>query len=523
MKKIILSAAMLLVAGAALLTSCSKEEGQVFNLSIADHSKTTLGENHRTNWQDGDVIYVNGNNALTVTTDGASAHAYSQNDITIDPVNNQYFAFYGGSRTETPVCNVTESAQSFTFTAPTQFDYSAVNLHSPMAGIGAAGNHVTILFHNLFTMLEFEVPIANATSGYDIIITETDDVNNQPLSGTFTTTYEDGEWNTECTDNAGYSLTVHKNSGETRVCIPIPAGAHNLDIYINAGYKAHMVQNYSFKPGYYYNVTTKKDLPQEVIPWPFPYDDSTVFFFGKGNLCYHETENPSWRLETNQWDTTNYVANVPNHRQTSQVVWQIADSLNPTSLNNGGAVTGLAASQAYARLIDAEHLLNWVLPTRDHWSFALGTAPGMTPRWAYCRISYTNKGSQKTANGLIIVPSGADISGTGITLAQTYSNWTSAPLITSTQFETLERQGCIFLPAFGMVKHQGNTGVYQNDGNGYYRTADALNPGSGSKTYVLYFTPTAAPTFNGNTQYGEGIAVRLLYIEIEHSTSSSSK
>lgn len=531
MKKNLLFAAVLLVAGVSVFTSCKKEEGQIFRLTIANPDKTSLGANHETQWQEGDVIYINGDNTLTVNV--SNNYCYAAGEQTIDPVNDKFYAFYGGRATSV-TNSITADAQSYSFTMPSSYTYSSTDLLSPMAGVGNNSNgNVTVVFNNLFTMLEFDVPIANASSPYTITITEKDQVNNMPLAGNFTTSYENNQWVTRCTGDASYSLEITKNTTETRVSIPIPAGNHKLDIWINAAYKATMNgDSYNFQAGVYYPIKTLVDLPQEIIPWPFPGGGDSVFFFGKGNLCYHEWETPNWRLEHNQWDTTNYVTTT-NHTQTSQVVWQISSTINPTSLNNGGTVTGAALNHSYAVLVDPNiaHLDKWMLPTRSHWSIVLGIG-NPTPNWAYAKISYTktigNQTQNLTQNGLLIVPPGTDLTGTNIQLGHIYatgttvsaSTWNDVPTLTSADFEALEKHGVIFLPAFGFVEFKGNAGTWKNDYCGYYRTADPVNAGgTGAWTYVLKFAPNDVPSTSATIKFGEGGAVRLLYVETTGHTS----
>lgn len=527
MKKNLLFAAVLLVAGVSVFTSCKKEEGQIFRLTIANPDKTSLGANHKTQWQEGDVIYINGDNTLTVNV--SDNYCYAAGEQTIDPVNDKFYAFYGGRATSV-TNSITADAQSYSFTMPSSYTYSSTDLLSPMAGVGNNSNgNVTVVFNNLFTMLEFDVPIANATSSYTITITELDDVNNMPLAGNFTTSYENNQWVTRYTGDASYSLEITKNTNETRVSIPIPAGNHKLDIWINAAYRATMATNsYNFLAGVYYPIKTLVDLPQKIIPWPFPGGGDSVFFFGKGNLCYHEGENPTFRLEHNQWDTTSYIpTSTIGHTQTSQVVWQISTTLPTQSQNNGGSVTGAAVNHTYSILIDpTSHLDKWVLPTRSHWSNVLGLGEGASPNWAYAKITYTKNNQNLTQNGLLIVPPGTDLPST-IELGHTYgtsgtvsaSTWNNVPTLTSTEFEALEQHGVIFLPAFGYVNFTRSNGQHVDDYCGYYRTADPVNPGgTGAWAWVLKFAPNDPPAI-AQQKFGDGIAVRLLYVETTGHTS----
>lgn len=506
--------ALLLLAGSLAITSCTKEEGKRFRLVVDGLEKTFWGTNHITFWSQGDALYVNGDNFVTVSETGSDT--YAQSDVVIAPINNKFYAFYGGRATNINTRMVLPASQKFGYSMSDNYTYDASALNSPMAGVGEEGSNVTILFSNLFSLLELSVPIANSTNSYSITITEIDPTNNMPLAGDFESEYTANGWSTSCIANASYTLTVQKSTSETKVYIPIPAGGHKLDIQINALCHAAQNSNYTFKSGHYYAISTLPNTPESAPLLPYPFgDDDNSYFFGKGNMSYVAARNPQWRLEPNQWDTTMYVPGTNDCLQSSQLSWMIQGLLNPANLNNGGSVTGLLYPQGYASLlgVDNAELDNWKVLTRAQWRLILGL-DGSNPRWAYVKISYTKNGNNLDQNGLLIVPSGAS-GGSGYTLGQTYSNdWTDVPTITSSYFEgTLEPQGCIFLPAYGYVNHTGGAGTWTNNGNGYYRTADPVNAnGTGSRTYVLYFTPTATPNTTQTIQYGAGASVRLVYV-----------
>lgn len=509
MRRNIIITAALFCASTMLMVGCGKDSKQVFHLSVNDNSaKTSLGDGYTTWWQDGDDIYVNGT-MLTVDVDGAQA--WASPSIAIDPVNDCFYAFYAGRGTNA-AASISSDAQSYTFTMPGSYTYNPADLHSPMAGIGTyQGTNpytsIDIPFENLFALLELDVPIASANASYSISIT--DESLDGTLSGDFAATYGSNGWTTTCVGNGSSSLTVTKNTPETKVYIPIPAGSHKLDIYINAAAHNKMTQSYTFQPGHYYKVNTLR-TDESVTPYPFHFGD-TIAFFGKGNMSYHANNAPQWALEPNQWDTTTYSVVSSAVSQSSQFVWITQNSVNPLVSNNN--LSGNLYHAGYATLLnisdaDAER---WRVPTRGEWSnvLQLGTT---SPTWAYVSITYTNKGDTKTQHGLIIVPPGTPLGTTGISCGNaTYSEWNSVPTISSETFETLEKYGCIFLPAFGYVQHSGS-GTPTTDGYGYYCTSDR---DGNKKRHVLKFNYNMTPAFEGGHQYGEGFAVRLFYFEVE--------
>lgn len=537
MKRHIFNAAMLLCAGAMLMTGCNKDKEQVFHLTINDNeAKTHLGEGYTTWWDEGDTVYINGSDMIIINGEtgdfNPNGQVWVKPDVTLEPVNGQFYAFYAGRGTNV-VPSVTEDTQSYTFTMPSSYTYDASILQSPMAGIGTyQGNdpntQIDVPFQNLFALLELTVPIANDALSYDIEITEFGgaETNPVPLSGNFIATCNNGIWSAAyANDNSGSNyLTITKNTGETKVFIPIPAGNHTLNIYVNPGAYNQMKVTYGFQAGKYYKVAL---VDTTIIPIPIPIDDTTVVYAGTGNIRYFHANSGSlpvgWSLEENQWDTTNYWAENKQALKSSQISWMPNADCRPENLDNGGSVHGTYYVYGYPSLLGITDTHYRVL-TMDEWTAVLGLN-ATTKNYAYVSITYTKRVIDATntygrevnltQNGMILLPPGTDayFAGTGITRGQTYNSWDDAPVITSEEFEELESHGCSFLPAFGYVYHHGNSGVYADNGEGYYRTSTPGSPdGSGSFAYVLHFTPSTAPVFSTDIHYGAGVAVRLFYV-----------
>lgn len=494
MKKSIFTAALLLIAG-AMFTSCNKDHQQIFHLSINDpQAKTSLGADYFTYWQSNDQILIN-TTPLTVTVD--NERAWTSSAQTIDPVNGQFYAFYAGDCTDV-TADVTDAAQSYSFTMPSSYTYNPANLHSPMAGTGTyqgsnPATSVLVSFDNLFALLELEVPIAPNGSSYTITITETETSNN-PLSGDFAATYNGTSWTTTCTGNSGNTLTISNSSSEGKIYVPIPAGAHKLNIAFGSmPGGAQQIQSYNFQAGFYYQINAMPGTPAggEVVPFPFPTDDGGYAFFGKGNMVFDVDQNPQWHLEPNQWDYTEFQVSGNTASHSSSLSWMTSQNQNPENPNNGGTVHGALYPEGYAYLLnDNVHTSNWSVPSQAEWTSFLGLGTGNTARWAYLKI---NTGST-TVNGLFFTPTALSEMPSTLEFGQTYaSGWSNVPTMSTSDFETLERMGCIFLPAYGYVVHQGNLGHIESSSvnDGYYRTATATQTATAS---VLYFTPTADPS-----------------------------
>lgn len=509
--------ALLLLAGSLAITSCTKEEGKRFRLVVDGPEKTFLGTNHITFWSQGDALYVNGDNFVTVSETGSDT--YAQSDVVIAPINNKFYAFYGGRATNINTRMVLPASQKFGYSMSDNYTYDASVLNSPMAGVGEEGGNVTILFSNLFSLLELSVPIANSTNSYSITITELDPTNNMPLAGDFESEYTADGWSTICTGNASYTLTVQKSTSGTEIYVPIPSGSHKLKIQVVSNLvtlgKAEMTsQSYTFKAGCYYKISTLPQTPENAPLLPYPVSDgSNAYFFGKGNMSYDHDRNPKWILETNQWDITIY--HITSNSATDPtgysglLAWMPSTTGNPAALNNSISNGPLVAG-GYARLLgeDATLLNTWHVPTQAQWESILGLGTGQTAKWGYVRIN--NGGT--IYKGLIILPDPSLATTYGISLGTTYTynaTWSEVPLIASAQFLELETLGAIFLPVTGYAEIKGNSGQYNDDGYGYYRAATNVN---GANSKVLQFRCDMFPTASAEKKYGEGVAVRLMRI-----------
>ena len=530
MKRRYFIAAMLLFAGAVLTTGCKKDEAQRFRLTIADQggrSKTTLvatEATYHTLWQNDDAIYINGmNNLLNVQGVGSGNGVYAVSDVDISAVDGKYYAFYGGRGTN--ISSDFSANPSYSFTMPSSYTYSATDLHSPLAGVGSGSGDVTIVFQNLFALLELEVPMASSSNPYTIIITDVLS-GGMPLYGNYTATYTEADgWTTVSGSTvAENELQVTKSTPETKVYIPIPAGNHRLDIYVNSLCSITQKTLYNFKAGRYYKINTMKTiedaLPEDVdlVAYPFPVDGNNVAFFGKGNLRFDNqnyTGDKQWGLESEQWSVTPYVVGSNNMaNQSSHFCWlPEGGSVNPLAQNNR-IPSGELDHEGYSKCFDPGHASSWLLPTRQQWENILGLSAGAQANWAYVRIA-DNTVSGGYRNGMLVIPSGITLPTiTGVSIVKgksDYTNWTQTPALTAEQFLNLEKNcGCIFLPAGGGVAHSGSTGTWSGDNiKGSYRTATR---DGNKKSVLLTFTVPGAPTFTSGVAFGDGAQVRMLYI-----------
>lgn len=454
MKKFFSIASLALLAASMLMTGCKKEnDGNVFRLKIQQYQgqgKTTLGDNGATLWVDGDQVYVNG-----ATDEDKVTVNDSQAEVTSAPINGKYYFFYPGN------CSVTGfegNEKSFTYTMPSQFTFYANALKAPMAGV-SNGQEVT--FANLCTMLKLEFFIIPK----QVVITSTD---NTPLSGTFTASYNNGEWSVSA-GSTSTTLTINNDNQSPFIYVPLPAGDHKLTItaYKNAnsvvtsnvlatktmGSTKTMEMNYLY------------DIPMNAHPFTVSNTGKKVYF-SPGNLLYNGT---IWKFADQQntiknsytvnnsiitsetdvfcWATSGYGGTVPNIvNYTSPLTSSMTgDNANYdwgvyNAISNGGNTPGI-----------------WRTLTSEEWSY-LVTGNDRRYKRVYVR---TGSGANAT-RGLIILPDDC-----GELLNNGYPNvvWQ----VNVDKISELESMGAVFLPANGYVS---NTGVHNSGDQGYYWSTD---------------------------------------------------
>lgn len=443
MKKTIRIMAIALMASAALMTACKKEEGQRFILSVQQPAgaKTTIGASHSTLWKSGDVVNINGTD-LIVTTTGNVTHIVSENTIQSYD-GGKYYAFYGGNATLNSLV-LSNATASYNYTMPSTITIATSELQAPMAAV-ATGNDqsVSINFQNLCMLLDVNV----GKTACVITVEEMDRENNGPLYGTYTTNYDGTNWSTTCDMNAdhGYTLTVRKATQNDLVSIPLPAGNHKLRISVGSAFVKEMNGSYGFLASHYYDIEMNS---KPIIP--DPYDG---FYFGNGNLCAYKEANwadchistsTHYLLEQNQWDTTRFISMQETEngttgtliKKTGVIIWigneMTNSSIDPGQLNNNSqSVHNAMSPHAYGYLIEhgnATEAAKWWCPTASEWKKAIGgfvnentdavtdhSSTGSTQRWAYVKITYRYKDTIQggtganahdvTIGGLMFIPS----------------------------------------------------------------------------------------------------------------------
>lgn len=439
MKKSISIIAIALMASVAMMTACTKEEnGRKFTFSIQNPvgSKTTIGDGHSTLWQNGDVVYINGT-SLEIQVDGQNV--YSTNNTIQSLSDGKYYAFYAG-RAVMGTQQVSDAGASYTYTLSNSYEIKSSELQAPMAAVATDGSatNVHINFQNLCSLMD----VAVGRAACKIVISEQDSTNDPdivPLSGTFTTTYTNGEWQTVCdkTQPHSYSLTIYKKDATSTLSIPFPAGKHKLRVTIvGTSYDQGQDSPYTYKASHYYDLNlTVPDDPFQGFDW------------GKGNFYTYKIDNngtDGWQqgdqslffLEPHQYDTTDFVSlssEALTIVRSGYITWLAGSpsTINPQALNNNGSTQNTMDPHNYGFLIhntspDVYATDDWYCPTADQWKSAIGgftntgnnnhpvyTSSSTNARWAYVTITYTGhdnlQGHNNTYNnlkigGLLFIP-----------------------------------------------------------------------------------------------------------------------
>ncbi len=222
----------------------------------------------------------------------------------------------------------------------------------------------------------------------------------------------------------------------------------------------------------------------------FSVSAGTQVKFSSGNL---QCVNSEWRLATHQYD---YLGSY------SSTAWDLfgwstetTDFGMSTSMNNsdyssdfwdwGTAVNPGAASTPWRTLTDGE------------WTYLLSGRTNATNLWGMATI---NVDASTSVHGLVLLP----------------DTWTAIPTVpfnargsvnanqlTLSQWETMEANGAVFLPAAG--NRNGNT-LASTGANGNYWTA--TNDGSNKAYYMGFASATVSANRSGNRYSGR--AVRLV-------------
>ena len=247
-----------------------------------------------------------------------------------------------------------------------------------------------------------------------------------------------------------------------------------------------------------------KFISPDMIPGLFTVDSSgKQVFFSKGNLYYNGT---TFNFEANQYDTTplSSVARVDNH--ISHFMW-CADAKNAMTLKYEDGWNGLDKTFFAAKNFTVNGYSGWSVLTggdNGEWKYLLNerkTTYGENRRYAAVMVN--------GMAGLLIFPDDFSSwpSGAGDepeTFNTNSNNWNERKY-TVDQFNTLQNNGCVFLPVAG-YRDNGRENVSNVGNNGYYWSA---SPFGDHNAYDLYFY-SAYVYLSYNGARNKAMSVRLV-------------
>ena len=212
-------------------------------------------------------------------------------------------------------------------------------------------------------------------------------------------------------------------------------------------------------------------------------------YFSKGNLQYVGT----WQFAANQYDIFG-ASQSDDHRDLFG--WGTKTNPNETSTTNGDYSWAEWGENAITNGCMGWHTLE-------------------STEWAYLLNSRDNAANLRTlatvnnVTGLILMPDGWTASGVALTV--TTANYTTNN-INSTDWNTLEQQGCVFLPAGG---YRHGTGIIYAGSYGAYWSSTST---SSDKATSMDFRSSKVEAYNTNRS--TGCSVRLVRPVVELSPNA---
>lgn len=245
------------------------------------------------------------------------------------------------------------------------------------------------------------------------------------------------------------------------------------------------------------------------LPGVFSVSGTKAVNFSKGNLQY-DSDNQIWQFAANQWDVIgnaagNTAITVDGIPDKSGIVdlfcWVGASSSfegikqygisSSTIGNDYGNVYGEALKQDWGKTMGGD----WRTLSKDEWNYLLTE-----------RTNASDLRTLATVNskpGLILMPDGWTASGVSLTV--TKENYTDNT-IGSSDWATLEGQGCVFLPAAGC---RTGTWVLSVGTKGHYWSSTSRPNGASLNSFELSFMATDVDPTDYTLRY-TGNSVRLV-------------
>lgn len=523
-----------------MTVSCKKENSDKYilnaRMSNFQTSKAYIDGNNYSCFRSGETIRVNNQTCTVAPNAQDSNHTCGIANVT---KSDGYYAFYPAELlSDNPAPNLTGDFTGVTVTLPqTQtFEYDNTNncqiINNPMAGHLSASSG-TIPLHNLCALLKITVKATTSATISSIDVT---------LRGTTiwgTGSVKESDWSLEMVPQQDHSTVTlsfgqtgrqGKPTGETfYIVVPkstVDIHTSSIQVTINGDNlddALSHIKTYKIALSSSDNRVVAQNtiqlLPDVSIGYQMPYNQNCVFTvnaqgkkvtFAHANLMHGDKGNNTPVQYRNKW----VLQGEPFHgmsRDQFTIHQTYSNSLVGDNINSDWGWVNEIITQ---KIMGNTPPHTWRIPTKEEWNYILFSRPGKRYAKAYVGGHC----------GLIIFPDGwtpinenADpykkfVNRINITNAQYYTNITNQNISTTptstSEWDILANQGCIFLAAFG------NSGAPTNFYGGYYATANA-------PTTCLYFysNPEGNPTdvntskvvTNEAKPANTGVTVRLVH------------
>lgn len=480
-----------------------------------DGTKTTVN-GVTVSWVSGDEINLNGSTKTVEITDGTPYLADVDNSVAMSA------AFPANI-----VSNL--SGTTVTMNYPASYTYQTSGnkqvLNVPMVAYADAGSNELAFKHVNSTV---EVRVKNNFGVNYILDSITLISNSRALSGTatvnsstytITTAPSATDANKKVMMTFGGGLLINNNETKNIQIPVIPGASTKLTVRV-AGRTANTLAMNNGRVDaacrlVYVNSATITLARAKVFPAPctmnttvpamkkiypvFSISANKKVYFSKGNLRYNVTAG-TWSFADHQWE---YLGTSNNFTNGSIDLFGWGTGNNPT-------LTSTDAS-AYSSFVDWGNnsidntMGDWRTLTQSEWQYILASRnTGATVNGtANARFTPAKVNKNGYKNGIILFPDNfvvpASLSNTTWGNINTYGQNTTQTDVSGGDWETLERSGCIFLPAAGARENAGTT-VTNDNARGFYWS-------STSQRMIRYLYPTLVnlPTADNSNKIGSSV------------------
>ena len=212
-------------------------------------------------------------------------------------------------------------------------------------------------------------------------------------------------------------------------------------------------------------------------------------YFSKGNLQYVGT----WQFAANQYDIFG-ASQSDDHRDLFG--WGTKTNPNETSTTNGDY-----SWAEWGENTITNGCMGWRTLTKDEWGYLFTDRANASTLRTFATVN--------SVTGLILMPDGWTASGVSLTI--TTANYTTNN-INSTDWNTLEQQGCVFLPAGG---YRHGTEIIKAGSYGAYWSSTST---SSDKATSMDFSSSKVEAYDTNRS--TGCSVRLVRPVVELSPNA---